>query len=250
MAESLTLVPVGVGAAYARPGEAQSCYLVRADGRLVCLDLGAGALNRLQRHVAPEDLDALVVTHLHPDHCVDLLSLRVYMAWGPGAARRLRLLGPPGLRERLCAFAGEDGLDEAFSFETLAPGPPIDLLPGVRLSLAEVPHLRPTFAVRLDADGASLCYSADCATNPALPALAAGCDLLLCECSFGAADVPSGAQHMNAEQAGAAAREAGAAALLLTHCYPEHDLEAAVAAARRGFDGAVDWARQDEAVAA
>ena len=246
MPRSLTLVPVGVGAAYARPGEAQSCYLVRADGGVVCLDLGAGALNRLQRHVPPEDLDAVVVTHLHPDHCADLLSLRVYMAWGPGAGRRLRVLGPPGLREQLAAFGGDGGLDAAFRFETLAEGPPTELVPGLRLTLAEVPHLSPTFAVRLDAGDESLCYSADCVANPRLPALAAGCGLLLCECTFGADEVPPGAMHLNAEQAGAVAREAGAGALLLTHCYPEHDL----AAARGAFAGDVAWARQDEAVAA
>jgi ribonuclease BN (tRNA processing enzyme) len=250
MAESLTLVPVGVGAAYARPGEAQSCYLVRGAGAAVCLDMGAGALNRLQGYVAPEDLDAVVITHLHPDHCVDLLSLRVYMAYGPGSGRRLRVLGPPDLRARLGAFGGEDGWDEAFRFEPLHPGAPVDIATGLRLTAAEVPHLAPTFALRLDVDGGSLCYGADCTDNAALPALAAGCDLLLLECSFGAADVPPGAMHLNAPQAGALAREARAGSLLLTHCYPEHDQSAALAAARRDFGGDVGWARKGEAVAA
>ncbi len=250
MAASLTLVPVGVGAAYARPGEAQSCYLVRAAGGVVCLDLGAGALNRLQEHLPPEELDAVVVTHLHPDHCADLLALRVYMAYGPGTGRRLRVLGPPELRARLGAFGGQDGWEDAFRFETLAPGAPVELAPGLQLTAVEVPHLPPTFALRLDSGGASVCYGADCTDNAELPALAAGCDLLLCECSFGADEVPRGVPHLNGAQAGALARRAGAGALLLTHCYPEHDRAAALGAARRGFGGQVAWARQDEAVAA
>jgi ribonuclease BN (tRNA processing enzyme) len=250
MAESLTLLPVGVGAAYARPGEVQSCYLVRAAGRLVCLDLGAGALNRLQRHAAPHDLDLVVITHLHPDHCADLLSLRVYMAYGPGRGRRLRVLGPRALRGRLGAFGGEDGWDDAFVFDALEDGVPADLDLGLELRVTEVPHLPPTFAVRVEAGDAALVYGADCAVNAALPELAAGCDLLLCECSYGASAVPEDARHLNAAAAGEMARTAGAGALLMTHCYPEHDPAAALAAAARAFGGPVAWARQGEAVAA
>ncbi len=62
-------------------GEAQSAYLVRAGDVALCLDLGAGALNRLQAEIAPERLSAIVISHLHPDHCADLFSLRVYMSW-------------------------------------------------------------------------------------------------------------------------------------------------------------------------
>ena len=233
MAASLTLVPIGVGAAYARPGEAQSSYLVRGGDRAVCLDLGAGALNRLQGHLRPEELDALVITHLHPDHCADLFALRVYMSWGPGRGRRLRLLGPESLPARLRAFAGEDGWDEAFAFEPLADGREVALAGGLSLRAAEVPHLPPTYALRVERNGGSICFSADCRPNDALPELARGVDLLLCECSYGA-DPGDGGDHLSARDAAAAAGAAGAGALLLTDCYPEHDREAALRAAREG----------------
>jgi ribonuclease BN (tRNA processing enzyme) len=247
---SLTLLPVGVGAAYARPGEVQSSYLVLAGGRAICLDLGSGALNRLQRHVAPEDLTALVITHLHPDHCADLFSLRVYMAFGPGVGRRLAVLGPPGLRERLAAFGGEEGWDEAFQFRPLADHSALELGGGVTLRCAEVPHSPPTYAVRIDANGASLCFSADCEPNRQLAELAAGCDLLLCECSFGDQPLPPGSAHLNAREAARVALTAGAGRLLLTHCYPEHDRERTLAQAREVYRGPVAWAVQDEAVSA
>ena len=249
VAQSLSLVPVGVGTAYARPGEVQSCYLVRAGDRAVCLDLGAGALGRLSAEVAPERLAALVVSHLHPDHCADLFALRVYMSFGPGRGSRLRVLGPPGLRERLAAFAPGDDWDGSFAFEVL-PGDAdgIDLGGGLMLRHAEVPHLDPTFALRLDWGGASICYSADCLPNDALPALARGCDLLLCECAMGTGPVPAGAAHLDASGAGAIAARAGARRLLLTQCYPEFDRDAALTAAREAFAGPVDWARQGEAV--
>ena len=250
-APTLTLTPVGIGPAYARPGEAQSCYLVRAGNRAFCLDLGAGALNRLQDHIAPEELELLVISHLHPDHCADLLALRVYMAWGPGAGRRMRVLGPRGMRERMTAFAGQEGWDDAFAFEDMAEGGgEVDLGGGLRLRYREVPHLKPTFAMRFDLGDRSLVYGADCAECAELADLARDTDLLLAECSSGAAPVPEGLAHLNGAAAAGIANRAGARRLLLTHCYPEHDREAALAQARAAATMPVDWAHQDREVAA
>jgi ribonuclease BN (tRNA processing enzyme) len=247
----MELVPVGVGAAYGLPHEGQSCYLVRIPGRAVALDMGAGTLNRLSALVAPEDLGAVVISHLHPDHCADLMALRVYMVWGPGAGRRLRVLSPPGLRERLVAFSGSEGWDDAFAFEDLtSPGGEADLGGGLALRYREVPHLPPTFALRLEGAGAAVCYGADCAPGPELPELAAGCGVLVCESSFGAEPVPAGVPHLPAADAGRIAAQAGVGRLLLTHCSPEFDRDAALAAARAEFAGPVDWARQGEPVSA
>jgi ribonuclease BN (tRNA processing enzyme) len=247
----LRIVPVGVGAAYSAPGEAQSSYLVTAAGRSVAIDLGSGTLNLLQRQIAPEDLDALVITHLHPDHCVDLMALRVYMVWGPGAGRVLTVHGPPGLRERLVAFSGSDGWDRAFVFRDLAAGGgEVDLGDGLVLRHREVPHLPPTHAVRLEHGGRAICFSADCGPNDALVELARGCEVLVCECSFGAGRVPEGVPHLDARDAGGIAARAGAGRLLLVHCSPEFDRAEALDVAREAFGGPVAWARQGEAVAA
>jgi ribonuclease BN (tRNA processing enzyme) len=182
---------------------------------------------------------------------VDLFALRVYMAWGPGRGRRLRLAGPPGLRAALVGFAGEDGWDEAFAFEELAGDDgALELAGGLALRYARVPHLSPTYALRLDGGGRSVCYSADCAENDALPRLAEGAGLLVAECSFGAEPVPDGVPHLGGREAGRTAARAGVGRLLLTHCYPEFDRDAALAAARGEFGGDVDWARQGEAVPA
>jgi len=251
MGESLTLVPVGVGAAYGRADEAQSSYLVRAGERSLCLDLGAGALNRLCEHLPPERLEAVVVTHLHPDHMADLLALRVYMAWGPGQGSRLRVLGPRGLRERLVAFTDEHGWDEGLAFEELGSHrDEVDLGGGLVLRFAEVPHTPPTYAVRIDWGGKSICYGADCEPNDALPRLAEGCDVLLLECSFGAEPVPAGVPHLQAQDAARIARRAGARRLVLTHCYPEFDRDAALAAASRDAGVPVEWAVAGETVRA
>ncbi len=247
-AGDIHLTTVGTGAAYGRPGEVQSCHLVRAGGAAICLDLGAGALNALTAHVRPEDLDLVVISHLHPDHFVDLLALRVYMVWGPGAGRRVRVAGPPGLRELLARF-GDDGLGSALVFEELVGDAPETMLDvPVRLRHRQVPHLPPTYATRIDAGGRSVCFGADCAPNDALAELAAGVDVLITECSFGVGTVPDGAMHLNARAAGEIARASGAARLVLTHCFPEWDPDEAARAAGRVAAAPVVAARAGETV--
>ncbi len=239
----LWVTPIGVGAAYSRPGEIQSAYLIGAGRTRLCCDLGAGALNALQEHVAPEDLDALVISHLHADHCVDLFALRIHMHWGPGRGRRLRVIGPPGLRDRLVGFAGAEGWDECFAFDVLAPPHDTRTVGEADLTFREVPHSHPTFAVRVAHGGRSVTYGADCRRNDELAELARGGGVLIAECGDGV-DEPDDTVHMSGADAGAVAAAAGVRRLLLTHCYPEHDRPATLEAARRAFAGEVAWAEQ------
>lgn len=247
------LLPVGTAAAFGAVGEAQSGYLVEAGGVAVMIDMGSGALAALACHRPPEDIDLVVITHMHADHCVDLMGLRVHMRWGPGAGRAMPVLAPPELPARLGAFSGEApwGAGEGLAFEAFPAGAGRrEIAPGVVLSHAEVPHLPPTHAVRIDHDGASLCFGADCAPSDALVELAHGCDVLMLECAFGPDPVPAGVPHLNADAAGALARRAAAGRLLLTHCQGGHDRDAALARARDAFGGPVDWARPGERVVA
>ena len=247
----LELTPVGVGTSYSAYGIAQTGFLVRAGSRTVLFDLGSGVMNRLQRHIDPADLDLIAISHVHPDHCVDLFPLRVYMAWGPGAGRRIPVLGPPALRELLVGFGGEAAWDDAFSFAALArPSGVRDLGDGLRLSWREVPHHPPTYALRLDWNGSSVCFGADCGPNDVLAEFAAGVDVLVLECSFGTERSAAGVPHLNAEEVGRIAARAAPGRLLITHCYPEHDEGEVLAAVGRHHGGPVAFARQDEAVPA
>jgi ribonuclease BN (tRNA processing enzyme) len=248
----ITLLPVGTAAAFGGVGEAQSAYLVSGAGRRVLVDAGSGAVAALAAHMAPEDLDAVLISHLHPDHCSDLLTLHVHMQWGPGQGRVMTVVGPPGLPERLAAFSGSsEPWSEAHGlrFDVFPAGSGRrDLGGGLVLSHAEVPHLPPTHAMRFDCEGSSLCYGADCAPGEALVELARGCDLLILECAFGNGPVPDGVPHLNATSAAELARAAGAGRLLLTHCQSRDDRDAALVRAREVFGGPVDWARPGRAV--
>ncbi|HRC07377.1 MAG TPA: MBL fold metallo-hydrolase [Miltoncostaeales bacterium] len=239
----LAVIPIGVGAAYARTGEVQSSYLVRAGDTTLCLDLGAGALNALQAHVRPQDVDAYVISHRHPDHCVDVLPLHVYMYWGPGRGTRARVLSPVGVEGRLKALGSETGWDDALRFEPVHGGSVVHV-DDVRLRFAEVPHIPDTLAVRVDHGRRSLVYGADCTENEALMKLAKGADLLIAECGDG--PTPNAlSPHMSGGEAGGIAARAKVKQLLLTHCFPEHDRDATIAAARAACPNIpVEWAIQ------
>jgi ribonuclease BN (tRNA processing enzyme) len=244
-----TLTPIGVGAAYCRPGEAQACHLVRTPDAAICLDMGAGAFGLVQAHVRPEELDLIIISHLHPDHFIDLLTLRVYMVYGPGAGHRIRIAGPPGLAEIIARF-GDDGIGDALVFEELRGDAPVTALDGLAVVRHRlVPHLAPTYATRIDVAGASVCFGADCAPNDALAELAAGVDLLIAECTFGDGPIPKGALHLNAAAAGRIARDARARRVLLTHCFPEWDPVAAARLAQEVAGLPVDPAVPGSAVA-
>ncbi len=243
MSATLELIPLGTGAAYGHPDQAQSGYLVRAGGTAVALDLGSGTFNRLLGLVDPIDLGGVVISHLHPDHLSDLLAARVYMAHGPGLGHPLRVHAPPGLGDRLAGIAG----GETWAGITMhdLPGGGGELGIGdLSIRHAEVPHLPPTHALRVGHGGRSITYGADCRPNEALPALARGTDILVLECTFGASDIPEGAMHLNARAAGEMARAAGAGRLLLVHGQPDADRDASVEIAAAAFGGPVEWARE------
>lgn len=245
MPSSLRLTPLGTGTAYTRGGRTQTGFLVRVGGHHVVLDLGAGALARLLDEVDPAELDALVITHAHPDHCIDLFALHVYLAHGPGRDDPLPLHTPRGLAARFSAFGGVDHWDEVFATSELPPpAGRRQLGPELTLAWQEVPHLPPTFALRLEHGGRSICFGADCGPNDVLGPFARGVDLLILECSFGTGPVPDGVPHLDAAEVADIARVARPGRLLLTHCYPEHDRRATLDAVADAVDCPVAWAEE------
>jgi len=236
---------LGSSGTYPTPGRPCSAYLVEAGGTRVMLDAGPGAATALQEAVADHHLDAVVITHAHPDHCSDVFPLFNLLRFGPHACRGLPALAPEGVDATLAAFLGV-GESHAFHqvFEWRSVGPE-DTVPlgGIALAFARAEHQVPTLAVSLAAEGRRLVYSADTGPGGGLAALSAGADLLLCE-----ATLPDGAApgawpyHLSAAQAGALAREAGVGRLLLTHLAPMLDPARSVAEAAAAFGGPVEWA--------
>jgi ribonuclease BN (tRNA processing enzyme) len=236
---------LGSNGIYPTPGHPCSGYLVEAGGTRVMLDAGPGTAAALQEAVPGHHLDALVLTHAHPDHCSDTFHLFNLLRFGPAARSGLPVLAPEGVAETLAAFLGAEGdhpFHRVLDWRTVAPGEAVGV-GAIDLGFAATSHQLPTLAVSLAAEGRRLVYSADTGSGGDLPALAIGADLLLCEASLASGLGPqSWPYHLSAAEAGALAREAGVSRLLLTHLAPMLDPARSVAEAAAAFGGPVEWA--------
>lgn len=243
----MRLTIVGCSGSVPGPDGPASCYLVEAEGFRVLLDLGNGALGALQRHCAVRDVDAVLVSHLHPDHCVDLLSLYVVCTYDPsGGYSPVPVFAPAGADAHLAAAYGrteDPGLVDAFTFTEWSAG---DHVVGpFTVTVAPMAHPVPTWGMRVEHEGSVLAYSGDTGPCDELVDLARDADLALLESSFEAGrddPLPAGL-HLTGRQAGEHAARAGAKRLVLTHLPPWNDPQVSQSAAESAFGGAVEVAR-------
>ncbi len=229
-----------------------SGYLLEADGATIWLDAGTGTFMELARRVDPGRLDAVVLSHGHVDHCVDVLGLYGYLAFGPSGHVPVPVLLPAGVTEQLTGFAraGEEHvLHHVLALETVAPGD-VRRIGAATLTFGRAEHPVPTLTVRVDHPGGSLAYSADTGPGGDLADLARDTDLLLCEATLqGPRDPRTYPYHLTAAEAGGVARDAAAGRLVLTHVAALLDPEVSVAEAAAVFAGPVAWAAPGSAFA-
>jgi ribonuclease BN (tRNA processing enzyme) len=232
------LTIVGWSGSFPGPESPASCYLIdTGDFRLV-LDLGNGALGALQRYTGLAEVDAICLSHLHADHCLDMCGYSVFQNYHPdGAQPRIPVYGPPGTPERLSRALGSDhlGMAEAFDFTELVDGP-LEIGP-LRITTAHMNHPVETFGFRIEHAGQVLAYSADTGPCDELVELARGADVLLSEASFTDGPGLPDDLHLTARQAGEHAARAGAGELVLTHLVPWNDPSASLQQASEAFSG-------------
>ena len=240
----MRLTVLGCSGTFPGPDSPCSGYLVEHDGYRVVVDLGAGALGPLQRHCDLLDIDAVVVSHLHTDHCIDLVAYAYARRYHPGGVPpRLPVHGPVGTCERIRdAFEAPpaDGLLEVYDFRDLGTGP-VALGP-FTLTTAVVNHPVESRAIRLEAGGRTLVYSSDSGECDALVDLAQGADLFLCEASWPSDPVPPPDIHLTGRQAGEHAARAQVPRLVLTHLMPFADRGVMLAEARDAYGGPLELA--------
>jgi ribonuclease BN (tRNA processing enzyme) len=233
---------VGAGPAYTdRPGAVGAAYLLRHGSSSLLLDLGHGAFAGLAGLLDPATLDAVVISHLHPDHFIDLVALRHYLRWEE-PRRRVRVVGPAGLEGRLDALHAEPGFTAAaLDVEPLSPGAMV--IGSFELDIGRVTHTESSFGFRVAAagdGGTGLVYSGDCGRAEDLDPLARPGDTLLCEVSFGPGPVVPGAEHLDGPAVGELARRVRAGRVLLTHIQMGLDRDATLDSVRARFDGPVE----------
>lgn len=240
----MQLTVIGAGPAYSDlPGSTGASYLLEYAGRHLLLDLGQGSFPGLASRMDPADLDAMLVSHLHPDHFIDLVPLRHYLRWGPGpSGRRVRVIGPAALADRLDGLHAEPGFAAAaLDVEALEPGPLA--VPGFRVDVAPVTHTDASFAFRVVAErgGVGLVYSGDCGRADDLRPLIWPGDALLTEVSFGPGPVPDDALHLDGPSVGSLAAATGAGRVLLTHIQMGYDRASTLSSVRTRYPGPVEF---------
>src|SRR5260370_35501641 len=183
---TMQLTVIGCAGRFPGPDSPASSYLVEADGFRMLLDLGNGALGVLQRHIGLFAIDAICLSHLHGDHCLDMASYWVARTYAPdGPKPMIPVYGPAGTAERLAGAQGRSiarEMSPAFAFETLTPG--ASRIGPFAIPVDHMNHPAETFALRLRRGCPRLATAADTGESAALVRLARGADLLLCEASF------------------------------------------------------------------
>jgi ribonuclease BN (tRNA processing enzyme) len=241
----MRLTVLGCAGSFPGPESACSAYLVEAQGFRLLIDFGSGSLSALQRYADLEDLDAIILTHLHCDHMLDACTYVVVRRYAPDGPRPpLPVYAPMGAAERISAAysAQNEPVDDVYTFYGLQPGTfPIGPF---TVTVDRVNHPIETYGVRVEEGGRVLTYSSDTAPCEALVRLAAGADLFLCEASYldGMENPPD--LHLTGGEAGEAATKADVGRLLLTHLVPAWGSEAStVEAACAAYAGPVEVVR-------
>jgi ribonuclease BN (tRNA processing enzyme) len=229
---------LGSSGGWPAAGNPCSGYLISVAGTQVWVDAGSGTLVSLLAHGSLSDVDALWISHLHPDHCADLPMVWHTLAYGEvGRTAPLPVLGPPGWPDAIAGLLDEPSeLERHFSVVELADGASFTY-GSLTLQAIAMRHSLPTFGLRASAGGKVLSYTADSAPCPAVVEVARDAELFLCEAFLSTEDPPGFTSVMRPEDAGRAATEGKARRLVLTHLHPDADPRYAVARAKSEFSG-------------
>lgn len=244
----MKLTVIGMSGSYPGPDSAASCYLVEAEHegrpfRLV-VDLGNGALGPLQRFISLDEIDAILLSHLHADHCLDMCGLYVVRRYyNHGEVPRIPVYGPAGTSERLARaydLPPQPGMTVEFDFREF-PDRAFGVGP-FTVTAHRVAHPVAAYALRIAAGEATIAYSGDSGPCSALEHAAEGADLFLCEASFLEGNENPPDLHLTGREAAEYATRAGAERLVLTHVPPVVDPQRVLDDAKPAFEGPIDLA--------
>ncbi len=256
----MRMTVLGKSPSWQDAGGACSGYLVEHEGALALLDCGNGVFAKLRQRCDYVDVDAVLISHLHADHFLDLVPYAYALTYAPrqqpvpvagypgtDSPARPRLLAPRGaaavFRRVTGAWGSEDLIESAFELEEYGPESAFELGP-LRVRFGEVPHFTTTFAIELSANGRRITYGADCSPNEALVEFARGTDLLVVEGTLPRPERTGERGHLTPAEAGAHARRAGAKRVVLTHISDELDARWALAEASAAYGGPIELARE------
>jgi ribonuclease BN (tRNA processing enzyme) len=238
-----------LGSAGSHPGNGRACssYLVSAGDHHLLLDCGNGSVANLLDAVYPAALDAVMISHLHPDHFVDLYGLHYALKFHPAGAQIIDVYAPAGAEDvftRLLLGDSADSFRHHLPVHVAAAGEQRDIGP-FHVELFAANHPVETLASRVTVDGRVVAFSGDSAQSEQIVACAERADLFICDSTWVSRDGPfPDGVHMTGTQAGQHAQEAGAERLMVTHVFPQRQPQQVAADAELVYDGIV-WIAND-----
>jgi len=241
---------LGKSPAWQDAGGACSGYLVEEGETTLLVDCGNGVFGKLREVVDYMKVDAVVVSHLHSDHCIDLIPYSYALSYSPRARAfphpRPTLYAPPGGREVFRQITGAwnapELVEQAFCLIEYEPDRTIELGP-LTITFHEVPHFIRTHAVKVTGPSGSFTFGADCCPNDALVDFGRDTDLLMLEATLEAPE-DGHRGHLTWAEAGELGRAAGAKRLVLTHIADDDDLVRARADAEGAYGAPVEIAAE------
>lgn len=235
----MELIVLGCDGSWPGPGGACSGYLVRDGSTQVVLDFGGGAMARLQEHTGLGAIDAIFVSHAHPDHFVDLYPLSIALFYGKRGEGDVPLYAGAGFFDRAAGLlldGTREAWDGSFAMDELPPGETVTV-GSIAVTAHAMAHTDGALGFRVASGERCLAYTGDTGPTDAVTALARDTDLLVSEATH--LDGHETEFHLTSRQAGAYAGEAGVARLLLTHLEPEVDRTLSAAQAAEAFGGEI-----------
>ncbi|HWO64126.1 MAG TPA: MBL fold metallo-hydrolase [Umezawaea sp.] len=238
----MRITVLGGCGAWPSAGSACSGFLVEHEGFRVVVDLGYAVLPRLLEHTAADGVDAVLISHGHPDHCADLNPLLRARALDDDPPPALPVFAPPRALDAVLALDRPGMLDSSYLPHEFTPGARFALGP-FEVDTWSLPHWVPNAGIRLTTGGRRLAYTGDTGPSPDITDLARDADVLIAEATY-AEEVPAdSARYLSsARQAGRYAAQANVGHLLLTHLWPGSNPHASVDAAGRTHGGDISVA--------
>lgn len=243
----MRLTVIGCAGSFPGPDSPASCYLLEAPHNggtfRLLMELGNGALGGLQRVVDLHNVDAVAISHLHPDHCLDMCGFYVVRKYHPdGAFVPIPVFAPAGAGHYLARAYGirdEIGMAGQFDFREWDETAPVPVGP-FTVTVVRVDHPIPAYAIRVSTAGRSLVYSGDTGPTEVLADLVRGADVFLCEASFVESVENPPNIHLTGAEAGDYAKRGGVGQLLITHIPAWTDRDEVMRDVKSTWDGAAE----------
>lgn len=238
----MKLTVIGHWGGFPKAGEASSGYLLEHNGFHLLIDCGSAVLSQLQNYISPDDLDAVIISHYHPDHIADIGVLHhalLISKYVNGYEKTLPIYGHVKDVNSFQSLTYKD-ISKGIAY---IPDQKIEVGP-FKIEVLETKHPVACYAMKISVDGKTLIYTADTAYFEELVEFAEGADMLLCESNFYKGMDGAAAGHMTSEEAGSLAKQANVETLILTHLPHFGELQQLVTEAKENFNGQVILASQ------